>query len=80
MSRPLRVLFLAAYFVEAAVGLWRSQSRFQFIAGLALCMPVLMILAHAAVKPVMEYFAIAAPVYLFMGATLGVLRSDFEHT
>lgn len=76
----LYFLFLLAYFFESARELLKTTSRFQFMAGLSLMMPVLMILIHAAVKPVMDYFSVAAMVYLFMGATLACLRPDFEHS
>lgn len=76
----LYFLALLAYFLETAVGLFRAKSRFQFMAGLSIAMPVFLILAHAAVKPVMEFFAIALPVYILMGVTLAVLRPDFEHS
>lgn len=73
----LYFLALLIFFLETAAGLLRAKSRFQFMAGLSLSMPVLMILAHASVKPVMEFFAIAMPVYIFMGATLAILNPDF---
>ncbi len=75
----LYFLFLAVYVLEAGWKLFRTKSRFQFMAGLSLYSVALMILAHATGKPVMDYFAIAAPVYVLMGATLALLASDFEH-
>ena len=76
----LYFLFLISYFFEVGIGLFKSKSRFQFLAALSLSMPVLMILIHAAIKPVMEYFAIATPVYLFMGLSLAILRSDLARS
>ncbi len=72
--------FLLVYFFEILRGLIRTRSRFQFVAALSLSLPVILILSHAAIKPVMEYFAIATPVYLLMGASLAVLRRDFAHS
>lgn len=76
----LYFLFLLAYFFESARKLLKTTSRFQFMAGLSLMMPVLMILIHAAVKPLMDYFVVAVMVYILMGATLASLRHDFEHS
>lgn len=73
----LYFLFILTYFLEIGRGLSKTRSRFQFAAGLSLGAIALMILLHAAVKPVMEYFAIAAPVYIFMGASLGVVSKEF---
>ena len=70
-------VFLLVWILEAGWLLFKTESRFQFIAALSLSSYVLMILVHAAIKPVMEYFAIATPVYLLMGATLASLRTDF---
>ena len=75
----LYFLFIVAYFLESVWGLVRTKSRFQFVSGLSLAATVFMVLLHAGVKPVMEFFAIAAPTYLFMGASLAVLREDFAH-
>ncbi len=76
----LYFLFLLSYFLAVLWGLVKTDSRFQFITGLSLFCVVLMILVHAAVKPVMEYFAIAMPVYILMGASLAVLKQDFAHS
>ena len=75
----LYFLFILAYFFEWITALLRTNSRFQFMAGLSLGMPVLMIYLHAAVSPIMDYFAMALPVYIYMGLSLGVLQKDFEH-
>ncbi len=75
----LYFLFLLSFLLESGWRLFRSKSRFQFMAGLSLLMPVVLILAHAAVAPVMDYFAVATPVYILMGATLGILQGNFEH-
>lgn len=72
----LYFLFLLAYFFEITRGLLKTRSRFQFMAGLSLGTAVVMILAHAAVKPVMDYFAAASLVFLLMGALLGLLHDD----
>ena len=72
----LYFLALLIYFLETAAGLFRVKSRFQFMAGLSLAAPVLMVLAHAAVMPVMEFFATALPVYIFMGTSLAVLHEE----
>lgn len=71
-------LFLAAYVLEALGGLGRAKSRFQFLAGLSLFLPVVMILSHASFSHLLERFSISMLLYLFMGASLGVLRKDFE--
>ena len=73
----LYLLALLIFFMEATAGLLRAKSRFQFMAGLSLLMTVSMILVHASVKPVMEFFAIAMPVYILMGAALAILNPDF---
>ena len=75
----LYYLFLLAYLAEMAKGLWGTQSRFKFIMGLSLFAPVLMILMHAAINPLMQRFSTSMLVYMTMGAGLGVLRKDFEH-
>ena len=73
----LYFFFLLSYFLESGWRPWKAKSRFQFMAGLSLVTPVLLILAHAAVAPGMDYFAMAAPVYILMGATLAILQGNF---
>jgi hypothetical protein len=72
-------LFLLAYFIEAGRGLIVTRGRFQFIAGLSLVIPVLMVFIHASTGILMQRFSISMPVYILMGASLAVLRPDFEH-
>ena len=76
----LYFLFLIAYLFEAAWGLLRSQSRFQFMAGLSLFAGVLMILIHAGIIDMMERVSLSVLVYILMGASLGILRRDFQQT
>ena len=72
-------LFVIAYFLEVGWGLLWTKSRFQFLAGLSLVMGVAMVLAHAAINHLMQQFSIASLVYILMGASLGILKKDFEH-
>lgn len=74
----LYFLFLAAYLLQTAWGLFRSGSRFQFMAGLSLFTGVLMILIHAGIIDMMERLTISVLVYILMGATLGLLSRDFQ--
>lgn len=71
--------FIIAYFVDITRGLLKTDSRFCFMACLGLFASVLMILIHASFNYLMERFSIAMPVYILMGASLAVLRPDFEH-
>lgn len=79
MGAFLYFAFLVSYLIEAAKGFFRTRSRFQFITALSLFAAVLMVLTHAAVNHLMEFFSVSTLVYLLMGASLGVLRKDFEH-
>ena len=72
-------LFVGGYFFEISRGLRKTQSRFQFMSGIALFCAVLMVLLHASIHYLMQRFAISMLVYLLMGASLRVLRPDFEH-
>lgn len=74
----LYFLFLGAYFVEVVSGLLGTKSRFQFMAGLSLVMGVVMILIHSSIHFLMEQFSISMLVYIYMGASLGVLSKDFQ--
>ena len=71
-------MFLGAYFVEVVSGLLGTRSRFQFMAGLSLVMGVAMILIHSSIHFLMEQFSISMLVYIYMGASLGVLSKDFQ--
>ena len=78
MGAYLYFFFLLAYFFEGIRGLRRTKSRFQFTAGLSLFAAVVMVLIHASINLLMEQFSISMLIYIFMGASLGVLRNDFE--
>ena len=73
-------LFLLAYFGQVLVGLFLTKSSFKFIMALSLVMPVFVALGHASINDLMEHFSMAMLVYMSMGASLGILRKDFEHT
>lgn len=75
----LYFLFVGGYLFEAVRGLRRTQSRFQFTAGLSLFCAVLMVLLHASIHYLMQRYSISMLVYTLMGASLRVLRPDFEH-
>ncbi|MBI2167688.1 MAG: O-antigen ligase family protein [Candidatus Omnitrophica bacterium] len=72
-------LFLGSYLFEVARGLRKTQSRFQFTAGLSLFSAVLMVLLHASIQYLMQRYSISMLVYILMGASLRVLQPDFEH-
>jgi len=76
----LYFLFLIAYVLETGWRLFKTKSRFQFMAGLSLYSLVLMVLIHAVGKPLMDYFGVATPVYILMGVTLAILHGNFERS
>ncbi len=78
MGAFLYFFFLSAYFFEVVRGLWGTESRFQFMAGLSLFSAIVMILIHSTFNHLMQQFSIAMLVYIYMGASLGVLRRDFR--
>lgn len=72
-------LFLSVYLFEVSRGLVKTKSRFQFIMALSLFMPVLATFGHAAVNSHLQRFATSMLAYFAMGASLGILRRDFQH-
>ncbi|MDD5671657.1 MAG: hypothetical protein PHN49_08465, partial [Candidatus Omnitrophica bacterium] len=72
-------LFLLAYFYEILIGLIKTKSRFQFVSCLSLFAAVIMVLAHAGINHLMQNWTTAMLAYIFMGASLGILRRDFQH-
>ncbi|MBN1688681.1 MAG: O-antigen ligase family protein [Candidatus Omnitrophica bacterium] len=75
----LYFLFLFVYFFEMIRGMMRVKSRFQFLAALSLMAPVLMVFSHASINDLMQRFSTSMLVYATMGASLGVLREDYDH-
>lgn len=73
-------LMILAYGFEMIRGFIKSASRFQFLSALALFSAVGMILIHASFNHLMDRFSISTLVYLLMGASLAILRHDFEHS
>lgn len=74
----LYFLFIGAYFIEVSRGLKNAKSRFQFIAGLSLFAPVLMVFLHASFGLLMQRISLSTLVYIWMGASLGVLSKDYR--
>jgi hypothetical protein len=72
-------LFLFAYLVEMVRRLTQVHSHLQFLAGLALFVSVVMVLLHASIHHLMEGFSVSSLVYLYMGASLGILSQGFQH-
>ncbi|MFZ5803067.1 MAG: O-antigen ligase family protein [Candidatus Omnitrophota bacterium] len=68
---------LGVFLFEVIRGFIRAKSNFQFIAGLSVFIPVVMTLGHATINFVMQQVSMSLLVYLFMGATLGILHADF---
>ena len=79
MGAYLYFLFLAVYLVEMGWGLFKTKSRFKFIAALSLFCPVLLVFGHASINHLMQNFSFSMLVYISMGASLAVLRPDFQH-
>ena len=75
----LYFLTLAAYLQQILTGLFKTRSRFIFVTVLSLFGPVFLVLSHASIIPIMQGFAVSVPVYILMGASLGILSSDFDH-
>lgn len=75
----LYFLFLAAYILEWGRGMLRTKSHFKFISSLSFAAPVFVVFTHASIIETMERFTVAMPVYMLMGASLAVLRKNFEH-
>ncbi len=71
--------FLMMYLIDVLKGLILTKSRFKFVASLTFFAPVVMVLVHASFNHLMEGFGTQTMVYLSMGASLSVLRADFEH-
>ena len=71
--------FLIVYLLELFKGLFLTRSRFKFVVSLSFFAPVLMVFIHAFFNHLMEGFGMRAMVYLNMGASLSVLRTDFKH-
>jgi len=74
----LYYLFLLSFLYTCAQGFIKCQSRFQAIAALAIFSGVLMVFGHAMINNVLEHFSMSVLVYIFMGACLAILRSDFK--
>ena len=72
-------LFLSVSLFQMLTGLFKTNSRFKFIAGLCFLMPVLVILGHASINDLMEHYPNAMLTYLTLGMGLGILRKDFQH-
>ncbi|MFZ5801709.1 MAG: O-antigen ligase family protein [Candidatus Omnitrophota bacterium] len=72
--------FLLTFVFYAVRGLVRTGSRFQFMAGLSVFCPVMMILAHASISQMLGNFNMALLLYLLMGVCLGVLKPGFRHS
>lgn len=79
MGAWLYFIFLGTYILEMLWKLFRTQSRFKFIVGLSLFMPVMVVLGHAAINDLMDHYTVSMIVFMVMGASLGVLRKDFQH-
>ncbi len=72
-------LFLAGAVVWSFRKIWMTRSCFQLLAGLALLMPVLLVLGHGLINDILDRFSMAALVYLSLGSLGGLLSSDFQH-
>ncbi len=72
-------LFLLVYIVGTIRRLVRVHSGLQFLAGFSLFVPVVMILLHASIHHLMEGFSVSSLVYLYIGASLGILSQGFSH-
>jgi len=79
-SAGLYFLFLVTFSIAVLSGIFLTQSQYKFLTCLALFTPVVMILLHAAFNHLMQRFSMSMLVYALMGASLGVLRSDFKHS
>lgn len=74
----LYFLFLAVYLLEAAIRLFKVKSRFQYILSLSLLSAVVMIFSHGAFNHLLERVSMSVLTYIIMGASLGLLRDDFD--
>lgn len=75
----LYFLFLIFYGWECGKGFWKTASRFQSVAALALFSSMVMIFTHAWINFLLQQFNMSLLVYAVMGSCLAVLRSDFQH-
>lgn len=72
-------IFLIFYGWECGKGFWKTTSRFQAVAALALFSSMVMIFTHAWINFLLQQFNMSLLVYAVMGSCLAVLRSDFQH-
>ncbi len=73
------LLFLLSYILLTTKNLIQTQSHFKFVMGLALFCLVLSLLIHGSVHHFLARFPVAALLYIVMGASLAIFRTDFRN-